>query len=104
MTTLVIAGAYYKIEDKDVVVCPHYTGEFSIVDCDVYLNKEDFLDVYDEQYLFRDYYIEVGGKKYYYAEYKPFYVDENWTLLSDLSKLRYREDLPENCVNRNYLL
>lgn len=31
MTTLVIAGAYYKIEDKDVVVCPHYTGEFSIV-------------------------------------------------------------------------
>lgn len=92
MTALVIAGAYYKIEDEDVVICPHYTGEFSIVDCDKYLNKEDFLGAYEEEYLDEDNFIEVGGKKYYYAEYKPFNVDENWTLLSDLSNLRHIEE------------
>ena len=92
MIALVIAGAYYKIEDKDVVISPHYTGEFSIVDCNRYLNKEDFLDAYEEKYLNEEDFIEVGGKKYYYAEYTSFSVDENWTLLSDLSKLRHIEE------------
>ena len=40
---------------------------------------------YDEEYIkdVEDDYIEYRGVKYYYAEYSPEYVSEDWYLLAD---------------------
>ena len=68
----VIKGAVYKREND--LVIPHQTGEFSIVDCDNYVTIEEY-----------------EGVKYYYAEWSPEYVTDDWELLSDISELRLTE-------------
>lgn len=87
----VIAGAVYKREND--LVIPHQTGEFSIVDCDNYVTIEELKEDYDEEYIkeVEDNYIEYEGVKYYYAEWSPEYVTDDWELLSDISELRLTE-------------
>ena len=91
---LVVAGAYYKAGDR--ILVPHYTGEFRAVDCDVFLEKYDLPKYYNEteieNLIENESYIEVKGIKYYYATYEPYNIDEEWELLSDLSKLEHIEE------------
>ena len=77
----VIAGAVYKREND--LVIPHQTGEFSIVDCDNYVTMEELKADYDEDYIkeVEDNYIEYRGVKYYYAEWSPEHVTDDWYLL-----------------------
>lgn len=88
---LVIKGAQYLVQGE--ILVPHYTGEYSEVDCTRYLTKKDFLETYEKKYFkeWKDDFIEHEGVKYYYAEYSPYYIDEGWELLSDLSELSYQE-------------
>lgn len=90
---LVIKGAYYYDKDSDIILVPHFTGEFRIVDCDIFMTMEDLKDSYDESYIndVKDNPIEYDGKNYYNAEYSPQSVDE-WELLSDLSELAHLEE------------
>ena len=91
MTKLIIAGAKYF--NGESILIPHYTGKFWMVDCDEYATREDILSRYDKKYFKenKDNYIEHDGVNYYYAEYSPFTVTEDWELLSDLSDLRYND-------------
>nr|DAN43995.1 MAG TPA: hypothetical protein [Caudoviricetes sp.] len=79
----VIKGAVYKREND--LVIPHQTGEFSIVDCDNYVTMEELKADYDEDYIkeVEDNYIEYRGIKYYYAEWSPEHVTDDWYLLSE---------------------
>ena len=79
----VIKGAVYKREND--LVIPHQTGEFSIVDCDNYVTIEELKEDYDEEYIkeVEDNYIEYRGIKYYYAEWSPEHVTDDWYLLSE---------------------
>lgn len=67
----VIKGAYYKSEDE--ILIPHFTGEYSMVDCDRFITKEELEGMYDEKFIQEneDIKIEVEGVLYYYAEYSP---------------------------------
>lgn len=87
----VIKGAVYKREND--LVIPHQTGEFSIVDCDNYVTMEELKADYDEDYIkeVEDNYIEYEGVKYYYAEWSPEHVTDDWELLSDISELRMED-------------
>ena len=87
----VIKGAVYKREND--LVIPHQTGEFSIVDCDNYVTMEELKADYDEDYIkeVEDNYIEYRGIKYYYAEWSPEHVTDDWYLLSDISELRMED-------------
>ena len=89
---LVIKGALYKA-DEDTLVKPHFTGEFGIVDCTRYFTKEELESRYPEWFIKqnKDDYIIEDGIKYYYAEYSPMTVDDDWELLSDLSELNHIE-------------
>lgn len=86
MDLLVVKGAYYLADD--VILRPHFTGEFAIVDCTRYLKREEILEIYDEDWLEDVDWIVYGNEKYYYAEYKPVYVDKDWKLISDVSDLK----------------
>lgn len=87
----VIAGAVYKREND--LVIPHYTGKFWMVDCDNYVTMEELEQDYDEDYIkeVEDNYIEYDEVKYYYAEWSPEYVTDDWELLSDISELRLED-------------
>lgn len=91
--SLVIAGAFYLC--GDTVLVPHYTGDWSIVDCHTYETEKDVRDQYGPE-LARDF-IEYGqsvtvrGEQYYLTEWGPFHVTDEWGLLSDLSELKFIE-------------
>jgi len=84
----VIAGAKYYDRDRDVILIPHYTGEYSMVDCTEYATKEDLKGRYDKDFIKNneENYIEHNGEIYYYAEWGPFSIG-GWELLSDISDL-----------------
>ena len=90
---LIIAGAFYYDEKNDTLLSPHYTGEFSIVDCNEYKRMNEIEDSYDENYInqIKDNPIKYNGNKYYDAEYSPCVVND-WELLSDLSDFSYLEE------------
>ena len=86
MDLLVVTGAYYLVDD--MIVKPHFTGEFGIVDCTRYLKREEILNIYNEEWLEDADWIVYEDEKYYYAEYSPTCVDKDWELISDLSDLK----------------
>ena len=89
---LVISGALYRV-DEDTIVKPHFTTEYAAVDCTRYFTKEELEGRYGESFIRQNKndFIEEDGIKYYYAEYSPFHVSEDWELLSDLSELNHLE-------------
>lgn len=91
---LVIKGAYYFDRVNGTILVPHFTGDFWIVDCDLYVKMERLQEMYDDGYIddARNYSIEFEGKKYYPAGHSAYSVDKNWELLSDLSKLEHFEE------------
>ena len=83
----VIKGAKYFTGDS--ILIPHFSGEYVTVDCDEYVTLEELKEDYDEEYVesVEDNYIEHEGEKYYYAEWGPFNVTDDWDLISDISSL-----------------
>ena len=91
---LVIAGAYYYDRNNEVILIPHYTGEYYVVDCYRYMKMEEMKEMYSENYIkdVLDYPIEFERELFYDAEYSPQYVNDSWELLSDLSDLKHLEE------------
>ena len=91
-TNLVIKGAIYQVGDE--ILVPHFTGEYIMVDCTRYMKKSDLLDIYDKSFFKdnKENFVIVDGEKYYYAEYSPFNVGDDWLLLSDLSEIEHMEE------------
>ena len=91
-TTLVIKGAYYQAGNE--ILVPHFTGQYITVDCTRYILKKEWKENYSK--TFRDEnknnFVEVEGVKYYYAEYSPMNINDDWNLLSDLSELEHIEE------------
>ena len=91
-TQLVIKGAYYQAGDE--ILVPHFTGEYFIVDCNRFMQKREWKETFSKQ--FRDEnkgnFVEVDGTKYYYAEYSPMNINDDWVLLSDLSDIEHIEE------------
>lgn len=83
----VIKGAKYFTGDS--ILIPHFSGEYVTVDCDEYVKLGELKKEYDKDYVesVEDNYIEHEGEKYYYAEWSPFNVSEEWDLISDISSL-----------------
>ena len=92
MIRTVIKGAKYFTGDR--ILIPHMTGEFITVDCDEYMPLDELKEDYDEDYVesVEDNYIEHEGEKYYYAEWGPFNVTEEWDLISDISSVELIEE------------
>ncbi len=95
MSKLVIKGALYQ--NGDMLVIPHFTGEFSIVDCDRYLQKSEIKSDYSKEFYKEATgkyanYIEHEGIKYYACEF-DCYTTNNFELLSDLSGLQFTGEL-----------
>ncbi len=73
-----------------MIIVPHYTGEYFIVDCDRYKILPEIMEMYDDRFIKenKDNNVEYDGETYFYAEYSPMTVDEHWdknTLLSYLN-------------------
>jgi hypothetical protein len=94
-TMLIIKGAVYT--DGDLLLRPHYTGDFYCVDCTEYKTKSQIKEEYSglalKEMLSNDY-LTYEGEKYFRCEYSP-YNTEGLLLLSDLSNLGYFDDSTE---------
>lgn len=88
---LVIKGARY-FRGNDIVV-PMMSGEYFMVDCENYVTLEELKGDYDPEYVdsVKNNYIEYQGVKYYYAEWGPEYITDEWRLISDVSGLELIE-------------
>jgi len=94
MLYLVIAGAYYYDRKNNMILIPHYTGEFQMVDCSRWMTIENLKESYQEDYIesVKNLFVEYEGVKYYEAEYYPYSTSNEWELLSDLSNLIHIEE------------
>jgi hypothetical protein len=90
MSRLVIKGAIYT--DGDMLLRPHYTGVFCMVDCTEYKTKKQMKEVYNKETVkqfLQNTCLEYDGEKYYECDYSPYHVDDDFVLLSDLDNLEY---------------
>lgn len=69
------------------ILIPHYTGDFSVVDCDRFVTEEGLEEIgYSERFIAEakeEPYIEHEGVKYYPAEYEAYNIEESWELLRE---------------------
>jgi len=98
MLPLILKWAIYVYGDGDCLLRPHFTGNFSIVDCTEYLTKKDvkaqWYSKETEKEFLKWYYIEYNGEKYYECEFSP-YGTGNMELLSDLSDVDFYDEATE---------
>jgi hypothetical protein len=88
----IIKGAIYT--DGDELLRPHYSGNFSAVDCTEYKTKSQIKQEYDKKtakVMLSNLCLTYEGEKYYECECNPFHTD-NMDLLSDLSELEYFDE------------
>lgn len=81
----IITGAIYT--NGNILLRPHYSGEFHTVDCTEYKSKEIIKQEYDKEtakQMLANSYLEYDGKRFYECEYGPHHVDSDFRLLSDL--------------------
>lgn len=97
MTKQIIKGLIYSTENKSVLLRPHFSGNFFIVDCTQYKQKKEIKENYSEQ-LYKQFlkgiYLTYNGKKYYECEYSPYNTD-GFKLLSDIGELEFFDDKTE---------
>lgn len=96
MTTIIIKGAIYT--NGDMLLRPHYSGDFSIVDCDEYKTVKEIKANYSKKHansFIKDgNYLTYEGVKYYECEYSPICTDD-MELLSDISNVEYFDEETE---------
>ncbi len=91
-TKTIIKGALYF--DGDMILRPHYSGEFWMVDCTEYKTKEQIQEEYDEENqteFLEGSCIENEGIKYFLCEYGP-HQTENLELLTDISEIDFFDE------------
>jgi len=93
----IIKGAIYT--DGDELLRPHYSGNFSAVDCTEYKTKDQIKSEYSKEYHKKFsgkdcFFLTYEGIKYFECEYGPFNTD-GMDLLSDLSELEYFDESTE---------
>lgn len=93
MAKLIIKGAIYT--NGDILLRPHYSGDFHTVDCTEYKTEEEIRSDYSEEianeFIEDSSQLEYEGTTYYQCEYSPYHT-ENMELLSDLSDLEYFDE------------
>lgn len=94
----IIKGAIYT--NGEVLLRPHYSGQFHIVDCTEYKTKEQIKEEYSKdivkQFTGKDaIYLTCDGVKYYECEYSPYCVDDDLELLSDIGDLEFFDNETE---------
>ena len=89
---LIIKGGIYT--NGDMLLKPHFSGYFFMVDCTEYKTKKDIKSEYDKETA-KDFLSEepftYEGVKYWECEYSP-HGTEKMELLSDVSKLEIIND------------
>lgn len=89
---LVIAQAVYS--HKDDLAIPHFTGEFNMVDCTLYMRKKRLKTLYDKEKIeifLENTYLIYDDIKYYATE--TYLIDTDKLYLeSDLSKLVHNNE------------
>jgi hypothetical protein len=92
----IIKGAIYT--DGDVLLRPHFSGSFWMVDCTEYKTKAQIKESYDKktakEFINNGYFLTYEGKKYYECEYSPYHT-EDFELLSDISNIEYYDEETE---------
>lgn len=86
---LIIKGAIYT--DGDILLRPHFTGEFYMVDCTEYKTESQMREEYEEKHVrefMENVCLEYKGRQYYECEYSPSDT-KAMDLLSDLGELEY---------------
>jgi len=89
MLPLIIKGAIYT--DGETLLRPHYSGNFSMVDCTEFKTKKEIKANYSKEIaknFTQNTPIIYNGEKYFKCEYSP-YGTNDLELLSDLSNLEY---------------
>ena len=89
----IIREVVYKLGLENVLLVPHKTGRFEMIDCDYYLPMDSMKLEFNNEYInkVKDDYIEYQGIKYYYAGFTPEYVENDWVELFELGlrKLKF---------------
>jgi hypothetical protein len=85
----IIKGAIYI--NGNVLLRPHFSGYYGVVDCTEYKTKEQIKGEYSKEFakkMLNNNYLTYDGKKYFECEYSPYWTDE-MVLLSDISNLNF---------------
>jgi uncharacterized protein YwgA len=93
----IIKGAIYEINNGETLLRPHYSGNFSVVDCTEYKQKKQIKEDYNAYHANRflsGFYLTYEGNKYYECEYSPRCTDDMY-LLSDIDKINYWDEETE---------
>ena len=114
MSYLIIAGAYFKT-DENTIVMPYYSGQYSFVECDVYLTQEKLLQKYDLSWFkknyttLKDFSLHIDRDVFYLsASQELCKITQDWDLLSDISNYHHVEDYtffdaPKNILDNFYI-
>lgn len=90
---LIIKWALYW--DGESILRPHFTGDYSMVDCTEYLTQKQFKDrLYPDDFHKDKPFITYNWVKYYEGEVSPCHT-EKLELLSDLSSLEFYDETKE---------
>jgi hypothetical protein len=89
----IIRGAIYSTEDGSMLLRPHFSGHFSVVDCTEYKQMQQIKDEYSPESVERftgenAVILTCGDEVYYECEYSPICTD-GMELLSDISKIEF---------------
>jgi hypothetical protein len=92
MSKTIIKGAIYT--DGELLLRPHYSGDFHTVDCTEYKTEEWIRSDYSEEtankFIEGDH-LYYDGEKYYECEYSPYHT-QYMELLSDISDLEFFDE------------
>ena len=91
----IIKGAIYT--NGDILLRPHFSGIFSMVDCTEYKKKDLIKAEYSKstaKEMLSNSYLTYKGDKYFQCEYYPYNTDE-FELLSDLSPIEFYDEETE---------
>ena len=92
----IIKGAIYT--NGDCLLRPHFSGNFSIVDCTQYLPKAEIKSNYSKEFYLdcikNNLKLTYEGKDFYECEYSPYCTD-NFELLSEISEIDFFDEETE---------
>jgi hypothetical protein len=92
---IIIKGAIYS--DGEMLLRPHYSGYFSVVDCTEYKKKEQIKEEYSKataKEMLSNLCLTFRDEEYFECEYSPFNTDD-MELLSDLGEIDFFDEETE---------
>ena len=88
----IIKGAIYT--NGDVLLRPHYSGYFSVVDCTEYKRKEQIREEYSKEHakeMLSNFCLTYEEHKYFECKFSP-YNTADMECLSDLSEIEFYDE------------